>query len=71
MSNFDRSPDVIDNKHKSPRACQSLSQALMVGNGYNISNRLDRVLKWQLIAACVGVVAIGTTIIGFLFNAIL
>jgi uncharacterized protein len=32
---------------------------------------LRRVLKWQLIAVFVGVVAIGIIIIGFLFNAIL
>jgi len=32
---------------------------------------LRRVLKWQLIAVFLGVVAIGIMIVGFLFNAIL
>jgi uncharacterized membrane protein YraQ (UPF0718 family) len=32
---------------------------------------LRRVLKWQLIGVFIGVVAVGITIIGYLFNAFL
>lgn len=32
---------------------------------------LHRVLRWQLLAVFVGVVAVGIVIVGFLFNSIL
>lgn len=49
MSNFNRSPNVLGSKHKSPRACRSLNQALMIGDGAGTFGRQAPVLRRQLI----------------------